>query len=68
MVGTKRDYILETNIGDAMMALLMLSKRGYGSLPDLMELDTPEVLDAIEFEQMANAIEAHEYKEAQANG
>lgn len=51
-----------------MMALLMLSKRGYGSLPALMELDTPEVLDAIEFEQMANAIEAHEYNEAQANG
>lgn len=51
-----------------MMAVLMLTRRGYGSMAELMQMDTPEIMDAIEFEQMANAIEAHETREAKNNG
>lgn len=44
--------------------LLSLVRRGYGSLAELKQLDTPELLDIVEFEQIANAIEAHEMEQA----
>lgn len=64
----RNDYIVDTNISDPMMTVLMLTKRGYGTMAELLKMDTPEILDAIEFEQMANAIERHETEEARRNG
>ena len=39
------------------MTLMHLSRRGYGSILELSSLDTPAVLDLIEFENMTADIE-----------
>jgi len=46
------------------MTLFSLSKQGYGSISELEQLDTPEFLDLIEFEQIAGAIERYEINKA----
>ncbi|MBE0469597.1 MAG: hypothetical protein IBX55_08855 [Methyloprofundus sp.] len=46
-----------------MMTICALSKRGYGSIKELQELDTPDFLDVVEFEQMSNAIERYEIEQ-----
>lgn len=46
------------------MLIFYLSKQGYGSIAELNILDTPEILDLIEFEQITNAIEYHQINEA----
>jgi len=46
------------------MTLFSLSKQGYGSILELEQLDTPEFLDLIEFEQIAGAIERYEINKA----
>lgn len=40
--------------------MLTLSRKGYGSYRELLELDTDDLLDLIEFEKIATAIESHE--------
>lgn len=45
-----------------MFAMLALAKAGYGSLLEIQQLDTVDLLDAIEFERMSAAIEAHKMK------
>ena len=47
-----------------MMTYLALCKAGYGTLKDLMELDTPELLDIIEFENIRCDIEFYEMEKA----
>lgn len=47
-----------------MMTYLALSKAGYGTIKDLMALDTPELLDIIEFENIRCDIEAYEMDKA----
>lgn len=39
--------------------MFALAKAGYGSLAEIETWDTPEFLDAIEFEQIAADIQAH---------
>ena len=46
------------------MTIFQLSKKGYGSLTELKELDTPEFLDLVEFESITNDIEQHHMDEA----
>lgn len=46
------------------MMLFHLAKVGYGNIAELKELDTPEFLDLVEFEQISNAIERHSIAEA----
>jgi len=47
------------------MSIFYLSKQGYGSIAEIQDLDTPEFLDLIEFEQISNAIEKYYMSEAQ---
>ncbi len=44
--------------------ILQLVKSGYGSYPELMALDTPEILDMIEHANIYSDIEAYMYEEA----
>ena len=46
------------------MSLFSLSKQGYGSIAELENMDTPEFLDLIEFEQITGAIERYEINKA----
>jgi len=41
------------------MTLFHLAKQGYGSLAELQQLDTPQVLDLIEYEQIQQDIELY---------
>ena len=41
------------------MAMFYLAKQGYGSLKEIREWDTPELLDALEYEAIDNAIGRH---------
>lgn len=47
-----------------MMMLCTLSRAGYGSVAELMGLDTPELLDVAEHYQIASAIEQKQMDEA----
>lgn len=42
----------------------MLSRRGYGSVRELMAMDTPEFLDILETEQIAQDIERYAIQQA----
>lgn len=42
--------------------MFALVKAGYGSLAEIEAMDTPEFLDAIEFEQISADIQAHKMK------
>lgn len=46
------------------MTLMHLAKQGYATLPQLWEMDTPEILDLIEYENIQADI--HEYLEWEA--
>lgn len=48
-----------TNLDDYSMAVLYLAKQGYGTPQQIKEWDTPEFLDALEYEAIGNAIERH---------
>lgn len=43
-----------------MSMYLSLSKAGYGSYKELVELDTPELLDMVEFENISADIQHYE--------
>jgi len=47
------------------MTLMHLARRGYGTLREMQQLDTPEVLDLIEFENIQADIEDFLVWEAQ---
>lgn len=42
------------------MLMFFLVKQGYGSLNKMKELDTPELLDIIEYENILKDIESHQ--------
>jgi len=44
------------------MEVFYLVKQGYGSLKEIRELDTDELLDLIEYEQIKIALEKHYMK------
>lgn len=41
------------------MAMFYLAKQGYGSLAEIQKWDTPQFLDALEYEAIDNAIARH---------
>lgn len=47
-----------------MMAICYLSKQGYGTVKELMELDTPEFLDLLEYEAINQSIQNYEMERA----
>ena len=48
-----------------MSACLFLVSKGFGSLKEIQELDTPEFLDCLEYMEIQSAVEAHLMDEAQ---
>jgi len=40
---------------------MYLARKGYGSLAEMRELDTPDVLDLIEYEHIQNDLERYHY-------
>ncbi|MDY0271945.1 MAG: hypothetical protein RBR37_05495 [Advenella sp.] len=51
-----------------MFTYLALVKAGYGTLAELKELDTPELLDIIEFEMITADIEHYRMENARNGG
>lgn len=51
-----------------MFTYLALVKAGYGTLAELKELDTPELLDIIEFEMITADIEHYKIEKARNGG
>jgi len=49
-----------------MFQVLLLVKKGYGTIQDIEALDTPQFLDALEYENILSDIESHEQKEAES--
>ena len=47
-----------------MMTILTLARAGFGSVRELLEMDTPAILDMVEYHQMTEALAAHEADEA----
>jgi hypothetical protein len=41
------------------MAVVYLSKQGYGTVSQIRDLDTKDFLDLMEYEAIENAIERH---------
>ena len=50
-------YVEHTNLSDINILYFSLVKKGYGTLYEVKELDTPELLDIIEYESIMNDIE-----------
>lgn len=48
-----------------MAEILHLCRAGYGSLPELMQLDSPAILDALEWEDMARQIQEAQHHDRQ---
>jgi hypothetical protein len=46
-------------VSDEDMAMFYLAKQGYGSLAEIQKWDTPQFLDALEYEAIDNAIARH---------
>lgn len=55
-----KSYIAFSNVSEVDQAIFSLAKRGYGSVGEIREWDTPLFLDAIEFENICCDIENHE--------
>ena len=66
MLSERNNYIKHTNIDNDMMAYCYLSKEGFGSINELMQLDTKEFLDIIEYCEIRNYIESYEYDRAKS--
>jgi len=63
-----RQFVHFTNISEDDMTLMHLAKQGYASLPELWEMDTPEVLDLIEYENIQADIQEYLEWEARNDG
>ncbi|EPB4210662.1 hypothetical protein ACROQ8_004769, partial [Yersinia enterocolitica] len=57
-------YVKSSNISDEMSMYLALAKAGYGSYKELSDLDTTELLDMVEFENISADIQHHQMEEA----
>jgi len=58
-----QDFVAFTNIGDDDATLFFLVRRGYGSLTELQQWDTPAILDAIEYERIQDDLEAYQLQQ-----
>ena len=50
-------YVEYTNLSDLQLLFFSLVKKGYGSLNEVKELDTFELLDIVEYESIMGDIE-----------
>ena len=52
-----------TNVTDPDATVFALARKGYGTVNELAEWDTPEILDLVEFEQIQQDIERYKVQE-----
>jgi len=57
-----------TNVAAGDMAILYLSKQGYGTVDQIRAWDTPQFLDALEYEEIEAAISRHLTWKARQHG
>jgi hypothetical protein len=55
-------------VSDLDQTTFHLAKQGYGSLRELRDLDTPEFLDLVEFENINSQIESYMMTRGAKNG
>ena len=60
-------WIKSHNIEDLNLLFFSLVKKGYGSLKEVREFDTNEIMQMLEYEYLLGAIEFLEYEEAKTN-
>lgn len=53
-----------SNVGDYDMTVFHLARQGYGSVKEIREWDTPQFLDAVEYEQICSDIELYKIEES----
>lgn len=52
-----------TNLSTYMIQCCNLVKAGYGSLAEIQQMDSPEFLDCLEFEEISNQITEYKMRE-----
>lgn len=67
-LGGGDSVVISTNVSDYTMTVFFLVKKGYGSRAEIEAWDTPEFLDAVEYESILNDIEEHEKTKAKQGG
>ena len=60
-------WIKSHNIEDLNLLFFSLVKKGYGSLKEVREFDTNEIMQMLEYEYLLGAIEFLEYESAKNN-
>ena len=60
-------WIKSHNIEDLNLLFFSLVKKGYGSLKEVREFDTNEIMQMLEYEYLLGAIEFLEYESAKTN-
>ena len=56
-------WVESHNIDDLNLLFFSLVKKGYGSLNEVKEFDTNEIMEILEYEYILNGIEQLEYEE-----
>ena len=57
-------YVLSCEIPQLEMTYFALCKKGYGSLKEVREFDTNEIIQMLEYEYLLGALEFLEYESA----
>jgi hypothetical protein len=55
--------VVFSNVSDDDATLFHLARRGYGSVAELEQMDTPQFLDLVEFECIQNDIELYQIQQ-----
>src|SRR5690554_4732504 len=59
-----QEYVKETNLADDTFTLLSLVKAGYGTIAEIEAMDSPQLLDIIEYESIIADIEHYKVEQA----
>ena len=54
-----------TNVDDDTATAFYLARKGYGTVDQIEQWDTPKFLDAVEYEQIQQDIELYHYQQQQ---
>lgn len=57
-------WVESHNISELNLLFFSLVKKGYGSLQEVKEFDTDEIMQILEYEYLLNGIEQLEYEES----
>lgn len=62
--GDGPSYVEFTNVSDDDATIFHLARRGYATVTELLQWDTPELFDLIEFERIQQDIEQYQIDQA----